>query len=230
MSLHTKLDAVQWVRTAAACTRFPRPFGIAGKETRTPPLCLHLNQVHGTQILSAPPTLQEPIPPGDGIYLWDRPGIIAVQTADCLPVLLASAHYPFAMAVHAGWRGLSQGILIHAMETATRYKIPPESLHAVIGPAIGAAMFEVGPEVLAAFARTDTPGLQWSHLKGVEDRWHLDLQQLAVFSLLQVGIPALQLSVVRSCTYLDATHWHSYRRDGVTDQKNWSWVSLDMNA
>lgn len=230
MSLRSKLETVQWVRNPAACTRFPRVFGITGKQGTTPP-CHHLNQVHGTQILLASSITQNPPPDGDGIFLWETSGTVAVETADCVPVLLTSARHPFVMAIHAGWKGMVQGILAQGVETAARYQIPAEDLYAVIGPAIGASKFEVGPEVLEAFSRADAPGLEWSQLKGADDRWHLDLQQLTVFSLLQAGMEAEHLSVVRSCTYLDATQWHSYRREGpaaegVKGGRNWSWVSL----
>lgn len=226
MSLHAKLETVQWVRHPSACTRFPRPFGITGKHEPPPP-CQSLDQVHGAQILPAPFLSKgESLPPGDGLFLWDKVGAVAVETADCVPVLVGSAQHPFVMAVHAGWRGLSQGILLRAWDIAMQHGIPSEDLYAVVGPAIGAGKFEVGPEVVAAFSRADTPGLLWSLLKGAEDRWQLDLQQLTVFSLLQMGFSAAHLSVVRSCTYLEIEQWYSYRRDGAESGRNWSWVSL----
>jgi YfiH family protein len=225
MSLRSQLTAVQWARNVAACTRFPRPFGVTGK-AGVPPPCHRLQQVHGTQLLLAPFSVENPTPKGDGIFLWETSGTVAVVTADCVPVLLTSALHPFVLAVHAGWRGLSQGILPQAIEMAARYGIPAEALYAVVGPAIGAGKFEVGPEVLEAFSQANAPGLESSQLKGVEDRWHLDLQQLAVFSLLDAGMIAEQLSVVRSCTYMDSLQWHSYRRDGGAAERNWSWVSL----
>src|SRR5262245_33710252 len=78
--------------------------------------------------------------------------LLAVQTADCLPVLIADERVGAFSAVHAGWRGTLAGIVARTVERMQQeHGSRPEDLHAALGPAISAAVFEVGPEVLAEF-------------------------------------------------------------------------------
>lgn len=186
-------------------------------------------QVHGVEIIRAEPGRQSGQEPADGIWTNERGLVIAVRTADCLPVLFAAKDRSMIMAVHAGWRGLTAGILTVAVRTFAREGISPENLVAAIGPAISRESYEVGPEVVAAIYSEEC-GLseQAAGLcvaKGRADRWHVDLQCAAVLSLAAHGIPADQIEVQQICTFKSADY-NSYRREGRVVASNISWISL----
>lgn len=201
----------------------------------------HAQQVHRTEVIAADhrthfKSLQRPS--ADGLYTTENLPI-AVKTADCLPILLGATDTRFAMAIHAGWRGLTAGILTQALKLARRYT-EPRSIVALIGPAISLSAFEVGREVvdslrvLSSTIKTE----DWSLAvhKGKSDRWHVDLQLAAVIQLYREGLSSSNIEVIRSCTrddIADPTHssiklrspaWHSYRRDGKDCGSNWTWI------
>jgi YfiH family protein len=210
----------------------------AGAAAETRPLCHHGKQVHGTTVVEAgrgTAPQAEARTEADGVLTTAPATAVGVRTADCLPVLLAFAGAARgrsigAAAVHAGWRGLTAGILGRAVaELTARCGVPPAAVLAAIGPAISRASFEIGPEVAEAFA---SPALGLAELetglvlsRGRGDRWHADLALAAVLALRRAGIDAGAISLMRSCTKLDA-RWFSYRREGQGVGSNWAWVRL----
>ena len=167
-------------------------------------------QVHGTAVLEpgeAPPR-GEVVLLGEGdILMTARPGVgLAVQTADCVPILLSSARA--VAAVHAGWRGTALGAARTAVrELRTRFGVEPGSLSAHIGPAIGICCYEVGGEVAAQFAgdflRRPCGG-----------RFRLDLKAANRAQLEAEGVPAANIDTVPLCTMCGGEKLASYRRDG----------------
>lgn len=160
-----------------------------------------------------------------------RPGIaLAVQVADCLPVLLADRQGRVIGAAHAGWRSLAGGIL-QATVQKMHQKVPDADIVAWLGPSIGPAVFEVGDEVRAAFiaAAQDMA----SHLQGrppkQEDaqyttraesafqpgrkpgKWLANLPELARQHLHALGIT--DIHTAGACTFSDPARFWSYRRD-----------------
>ena len=159
------------------------------------------HQVHGVEIerWEAPPpnTFTDSTASRaevDG-HVTTLPGLgLLVQVADCLPVALASADQ-VAM-VHCGWRGLAGGIVARAV---AEFGEPPA---AVIGPGIGRCCFEVGPEVLAAFA----------DVEGAAEGRMLDLRMVAEARLRAAGVERVEH--VDLCTYCRDDLFFSHRRDG----------------
>ena len=139
----------------------------------------------------------------------DEPNrVCVVQTADCLPVLLARTDARRVAAVHCGWRGLASGVLeatIAALET------PPRQLAAWLGPAIGPAHFEVGSEVREAFMRID-PAAVTAFRSNTRGRWMCDLYRLAHQHLNRAGIDAIFGG--GRCTFEERSAFFSFRRDG----------------
>ena len=160
-------------------------------------------QVHGAELATwaEPPTPDEAgyRQPGETIevdgHVTELEGLaLLVLTADCLPVALAS---PGQVAMlHAGWRGVADGILARGVEAFG------QAPAAVIGPGIGPCCFEVGPEVLAAFA--DVPE--------AADGRMLDLRRVAETRLLAAG--ARGVEHVDLCTSCRADLFFSHRREG----------------
>src|SRR5262249_17475734 len=90
--------------------------------------------------------------PCDALAVQTPRILLAVQTADCLPVLIADERSGAFSAVHAGWRGTVARIVARTIERMQQeYGSRPQDLHAALGPSVSAAVFEVGPEVLAEF-------------------------------------------------------------------------------
>lgn len=175
-------------------------------ELQSEPAWLH--QIHGTHVWIDDPaaTQAERVADGCVIRKSSRPAV--VLTADCLPIVLASADASEVAAIHAGWRGLAAGVIentLAAMQSA------PSTLHAWLGPAISQAAFEVGPEVREAMLAAD-PGCAECFLPGRDDRWQADLQALARRRLETAGVSAV--SGGEHCTFGDP-NLHSYRRDGA---------------
>lgn len=166
-----------------------------------------LAQVHGTQIVSVGAFSRPPV--ADGVTA-DQPGLVcAVLTADCLPVLLCDRAGTRVAAIHAGWRGLAQGIIEAAVADFGRAGIASVELLAWLGPAIGPAAYEVGPEVRAAFP---APGDATGFAANAAGRWQCDLPGLARGRLRAAGLGLIYGG--EHCTHSDARRFFSYRRDG----------------
>jgi len=139
---------------------------------------------------------------GDGDALLENtPGhMVAVKTADCVPILLVDEEHRAVAAVHAGWRGTVQSIASHAVRCMhEEFGTEPARLHAAIGPAIGKCCYEVGPEVAARFGES-----------GV---CHIDLAEANRRQLREAGVPETQIYCVELCTMCRADDFYSYRRD-----------------
>ncbi len=136
--------------------------------------------------------------------------VLAVSTADCLPVLFCDRAGSVIAAAHAGWRGLAAGVL---EATVAAMEVPADSIVAWAGPAIGQDAFEVGPEVRAAFVDED-PAATAEFVPGHDDRYHADLSALARRRLRNLGV--LDFHGGHWCTVSHPDRFHSYRRDGGT--------------
>ena len=170
-----------------------------------------LRQVHGIAVHDADaPAPDEPMLADAAITT--RPGtVIAVMTADCLPVLLADARGRGVGVAHAGWRGLAAGVL-EATVDAMRARLSTDGpLLAWLGPAIGPAAFEVGDEVREAFCGLDAGAAQAFVPGPVPGKWLADLYALARLRLALRGVT--DVSGGGLCTVTDAERFYSHRRD-----------------
>ena len=131
------------------------------------------------------------------------------MTADCLPVLLCDTQGTVVAAVHAGWRGLCDGVIEAAVSAMN---VPTGGIMAWLGPAIGPQSFEVGAEVCAAFIEKDSQASAAFHAKG--EKYLADIYQLARMRLNKLGIS--QIYGGEYCTVLNEALFFSYRRDDVT--------------
>lgn len=167
-----------------------------------------LRQVHGTRVVAAHDALPEP--EADAVWT-DRPGQpLGVLTADCLPVLLCDQKGTRVAAVHAGWRGLADGVIEAAAAAMER---PAGDLLAWLGPAIGPEHFEVGDDVRARFLAADAQA-ERAFQAGRSGHWYADLPLLARLRLERLGVAGIHGGGL--CTYADDKRFFSYRRDGDT--------------
>ncbi len=139
-----------------------------------------------------------------------QPGLICtVMTADCLPLLLCNQAGTEVAAVHAGWRGLCNGVIENTLQLFSR----PADCLAWLGPAISQGAFEVGAEVRAAFIQQE-PAAGSAFIAGEQGKWLADLYLLARQRLARCGVTAVYGG--ECCTYLQSHDFFSYRRDGQT--------------
>ena len=145
-----------------------------------------------------------------------QPGrVLAIMVADCLPVVITDSKGLVLGAAHAGWRGLSGGVLENTL-AAMRAKAPQaEGWRAWVGPGIGPQHFEVGQDVLDAFTADDPATARYfTPRPGLSGKWLADLAGLADFRLRRAGVQEVALSGL--CTVSASDRFFSYRRDGET--------------
>lgn len=135
--------------------------------------------------------------------------ICTVMTADCLPVLICNQAGTEIAAVHAGWRGLCNGVIENTMRLFSQ----PATCMSWLGPAISQPVFEVGGEVRAAFMQQD-PAAASAFVATEQGKWLADLYLLARQRLARLGVSAVYGADY--CTYRQAADFFSYRRDGQT--------------
>ncbi|MCE9685555.1 peptidoglycan editing factor PgeF [Shewanella sp. AS16] len=162
-----------------------------------------LQQVHGTRLVDLGASSMRT---ADASYSNRAENICVVMTADCLPILLCDTSGTEVAAVHAGWRGLCDGVIEAAIAA---FKAPAANLQAYLGPAIGPQAFEVGTEVREQFvvkhAQAETFFVPHA------DKYLADLLGLASLRLQLAGVERIYAANV--CTFQRATEYFSYRRD-----------------
>jgi polyphenol oxidase len=174
-----------------------------------------LRQVHGIEVaqLDSLPSAAldaggESHPLADAAVSAQRGVVLAILTADCLPVLLCSDDGGMIGAAHAGWRGLAAGVL---EATVAGMQRPAASLSAWLGPAAGPDAYEIGEEVRAAFVDR-SPHAERAFTPTRAGHWRIDLFELARQRLASVGVARVYGGGV--CTISDAARFYSHRRDG----------------
>ncbi len=168
-----------------------------------------LRQVHGTRVIDDSARLAAASnagePEADAAVSHSSGRVLAILTADCLPVLFATRNGEQIGIAHAGWRGLAAGVL---EATVALLGAAPANMQAWIGPAIGAASYEVGEEVRAAFVDQD-PDAAVAFESTRAGHWLCDLAHLARRRLQASGVTRVHGGGFD--TFTDA-RFYSYRR------------------
>jgi len=167
-----------------------------------------LNQVHGTgvQRFDAPDTKA----PEADAAVTSAPGVVlAVLTADCLPVVFAARDGSEIAAAHAGWRGLAAGIL---ERTVKAMHAPARDVLAWFGPAAGPDRYEIGQEVFDAFT-VQNPHAITAFIPTRPGHWRVNLYALARQRLRSAGLDAEHIHGGDLCTLSDPQRFYSHRRD-----------------
>ncbi|MGB0894445.1 MAG: peptidoglycan editing factor PgeF [Parashewanella sp.] len=173
-----------------------------------------LSQVHGTDVVDLSAITLSSLKPieADGSYTNQAGQVCAVMTADCLPVLLCDKQGTQVSAVHAGWRGLCNGIIEQGVN---KFSTHANQLIAYLGAAIGAEAFEVGSEVKAAFTSKNAEAKKAFKLQK-NGKYLADIYLLAIQRLHKLGVTEIYQST--HCTYSNSDYF-SYRRDGKTGRQ-----------
>lgn len=186
------------------------------------------HQVHGCKVavIDRPDITREDLE-GYDAFITNLPGVaIGVRTADCIPILLYDPVHGAVAAIHSGWKGTVQKIVlctISSMEAS--YGSRPGDLIAAIGPGIGLESFQVGEEVPRLFKDAGFPiELIWNWF-GMPDKGsmsgghHIDLKAANRWLLEIAGVLPENISCSDICTYKDA-RFFSARREGFGCERN----------
>lgn len=172
----------------------------------SPPRWLH--QVHGNRSLRLTEEVLAGEPEADAAFTTQSGVVLAVLTADCMPILICADDGSEIAAIHAGWRGLASGVIESCVQ---RLRTSHERLLVWLGPAIGPQSYEVGDEVRFAFVERDaataiafTP-TRFGH-------WHCNLYTLARRRLSALGVERVYGGGFD--TFSDPA-FYSFRRDGA---------------
>lgn len=175
-----------------------------------------LRQVHGTSVFELAGDETIAPPQADALYTRQQGIALAVLTADCLPLCLASQDGSEIAVVHAGWRGLLAGVIEN---TLARFTCPLSAIRAWMGPAIGPCHFEVGPEVREAFIEVAAAGTAINTSEAFYpvkqgNKFLADLYRLASLRLMGSGVESI--SGGGRCTWCEHDDFYSYRRQPET--------------
>jgi purine-nucleoside/S-methyl-5'-thioadenosine phosphorylase / adenosine deaminase len=157
-----------------------------------------------------------PRPEADAL-VTDEPGLLlAIRTADCLPILIADPERNAVAVVHAGWRGTLAGVTEAAIaELALAFGSKPASLVAALGPSIRACCYEVGPEVEEAFRQRSPENQAYFLRPDPKARARLDLVAAARAALRRSGVPTPQIHIADFCTACRTDLFFSHRKEGA---------------
>lgn len=184
---------------------------------------LKLKQTHSSIVHDMTDTWSsnEPLE-GDAAVTAVRGAVLSVQTADCVPILIADRGARVVAAVHAGWRGTAARIAQRTVEfISTKYSIPPSDLTAVIGPHNAVCCYEVGEDVVEA--------IRDPHAFLHRPDWakpHFNQARANENQLIEAGISPDRIVTSTLCTQCRADLFFSYRREGKNAGRMLSIIGL----
>jgi len=165
-----------------------------------------LRQVHGVRVTQDGDTTHAP---ADAAVTSRRDVACTIMTADCLPVIFCDKAGTRVAAAHAGWRGLSAGVLEASLKSMD---VPRSDVLAWMGPAIGPKAYEVGDEVRQAFVAHSAEAAEAFAPGRAAGKWWCDLYMLARQRLEAAGVQSIHGGGF--CTFTDKERFFSFRRDG----------------
>lgn len=176
-------------------------------------------QTHSAEVL----VTDGEIPPADELYGVDalvtsaRGLVIGVNTADCVPLVMADRRAGVIGAVHAGWRGAVAGVQVRALHAMLGAGAVPGDIRVWMGPCICEGCFEVGDEVAQCF-----PDAFVVHEAG--RRKHVQLAGYVASTLADCGVPEGNIALPCGCTRCRTDRYFSARASGVASGRNFTFI------
>lgn len=203
--------------------------GVAGMAASS--WALSVKQVHGTDALVVDRALAstDRFEGGWDALITDQPGIMmAVRTADCVPILMHDPQRRVVAAVHAGWRGAVAGIVPKTLALlASRFGSCPENVRISIGPSAGVCCYEVDEPVLDRLCLAFPDWNKVVRMSG-DGKSHLDLKALVKEQAQAYGAAPKSITTVNLCTICHGDIFFSYRREGKVNGTMVSAIGLRM--
>ncbi|MBL4940414.1 MAG: peptidoglycan editing factor PgeF [Colwellia sp.] len=169
-----------------------------------------LEQVHGNEVAEITQVFKQAII-ADAAVTRKKNTCLAIMTADCLPILLASKAGDEIAAIHGGWRPLAANIIANTLD---KMKTPAADLYAWLGPCISKNAFEVGDEVKASFMQQGEHFNSAFVAKKNNGKYWADLHRIAALQLASLGIN--YINTLPECTYANTGKYYSYRKNTIT--------------
>ena len=168
-------------------------------------------QVHSPDVLVVDaPWRDGERPKVDGLVTTKRGFAIAASSADCVPVLFADPVARVIGAAHAGWRGAIGGVLPATVKQMCALGAAPERIRAGVGPCIGPASYEVGPEFPAPFLAEDSGNARFFRPAQRAGHHMFDLEAYVAAQLSALNLGAISIAHRDTCAEADT--FFSYRR------------------
>ena len=190
-----------------------------------------LNQEHGNKILNAEELFISNSPPyADGSYTTKANVACIVKTADCLPILIMDLSENFVAAIHAGWRGLANGIINNFFQQIKPLNLSIKNLLFWLGPAIGTSAFEVGEDVFKKFSTITNydykPAFKKITINKLSNKYLANIYKIAIINLCHLGIKQHQIFTENWCTYSRNDLFYSYRKEPNNENRMYSiiWI------
>ena len=212
-ALGNKIDCVTLTK------HFFKKNGIADNRSKDLPFTLseykglpvqYMNQVHGTSVQIINEYFDKPIENTDALFTRSNKVALALMSADCLPIAIANSEGTEIALIHAGWRGLSSGIID---KTLKMFDLDKSELKAWVAPCISQKEYEVGNDVYEAFTNDEESVKNFKKLNS--KKWLFDLKAQATRTLEKFEVSVSESSY---CTYNDEELFYSYRRN-KTDKR-----------
>lgn len=232
----------------------PKPDSKQDSKIAIEPSLITLRQIHSdvVHVFSKAPASA---PQGDAAISTQGGFLLGIQTADCVPILLADTRRRVVAAIHAGWRGTLARIVTKTLgRMRLEFGTDPEDLVAAVGPAIGPCCYEVGPEVAQAFAGQFAHAADWFQgpferlATGEEpnplpwltmmppghepppERVQLDLAAANRWQLVDAGINPRNIAVSSLCTGCRKDLFFSYRKEGAGTGRMLSAIGISARS
>jgi len=184
-------------------------------------------QVHGDRVATVEGAAHAP-GESDALITSEPGWALCVLTADCVPILLVAPEVHAIAAVHAGWRGTVQGVVVRTIEEMrNRLGVRPEQIRAALGPAIGPCCYEVSSEVAGAMSARHGPCPGIVEPATTADRARLDLRAVNRALVERCGVPKAQVVLVGPCTCCVPSRCFSYRGSSGRTGRQLSFVGWD---
>ncbi len=211
---HLNLGRVPWdltERVADNRAMFLSAVGLQNAHLAT------LNQIHSDRvhIIEENGGQWNRLPDGDALATRLQGVAVAVQVADCLPILIADPEKGAIAAVHSGWRGTMNRVFSKTIgKMMSAFGSRPQDILIAIGPGIRTCCFEVGAEVVEGF-KQEFPGVDLAKpQRGRPDKYHFDLRAALNIQIEEAGIDFRKVFDIGACTYCHPEEFFSYRREG----------------
>ena len=172
---------------------------------------------YSSSILAIPEQIHSP-----NVVIIDKPGlyygvdglvtnvsniILCLKVADCVPIFLFGLKSKIVGLVHAGWRGIINGIVQHSLEKMLKLGADIKEIKIYLGPSIGKCCYEVDNDVAAYFNKD-------MKIKLKNDKWKVGIKEQIRYFLMETGVLPENIEISDICTF-EKQKYHSYRRDGT---------------
>lgn len=182
-----------------------------------------LNQIHGNEVLIV--TKQGNQGDGDGMITRIPHIALTIKTADCVPVLFYDEKKKIAGAIHAGWRGLYNEVVVQALKKASDiFASELSSVKVAIGPCIEESCYEVGIDIVNRFKAKFDWWEEVIHIKNSKS--YLNLRAGVTLQLITTGLKPENIEQIDLCTFCRKDLFYSWRRDCKTKERMFSFIGL----